>query len=291
MKKLFYQLLYELGRLGAKIVYATFNKLIISTGKYDVQDALAYFHFLHKTITAKPLFNSITFEHKTLYKVFLFLDIHNYGGISLPLAEPPKVVSKADDDADADEPTQNLEDEVSQNGYDQENGETISSNWNVADFLPATLQEMFVLCVSLFIEHINEENEKRGPRLIARAEAAARDSNMLLSAGGGSSTAGENAESELNPNVPMSSYLAGDIHARDTQSGETGTDEDDLWGHSGVDSELTQQILSFIGLLLFLSHTFMDVFTLFSCLQIQQGEQLLFSENLFQLKLPKLLLK
>ena len=46
MKKVFLQLIAELKRLGSKIVYANFNKVIICTSKTSVTDARAYMNFI-----------------------------------------------------------------------------------------------------------------------------------------------------------------------------------------------------------------------------------------------------
>ena len=249
MKRLFHQLLHELGRLGARIVYATFNRIVLSTGKYDVADALAYFHFLRRTIAAKPVFSSLVFEPRAVYRVLLFLDIHNYGAVALPLAADshspaPSSVSNEDDEFSlslAVEPQAAAAargaDDGDDGDDDDDSGETIISNWNMADFLPASMQSTFVLCVSAFIEHINEENKRHGAQLTARRDALAHDAgadSALLAAG-------DSTDISLNPNVSMSAYVAGE---RD-DDGDADADSD-AWGASALSTDLTQQILTFI---------------------------------------------
>lgn len=107
----------------------------------------------------------------------------------------------------------------------------------MADFLPASMQSTFVLCVSAFIEHINEENKRHGAQLTARRDALAHDAgadSALLAAG-------DSTDIGLNPNVSMSAYVAGE---RD-DDGDADADSD-AWGASALSTDLTQQILTFI---------------------------------------------
>ena len=246
MTRLFHQLLAELRRLGARVVYATFNRIVLSTGKYDVADALAYFHFLRRTVAAKPVFSSLVFEPRALYRVLLFLDIHNYGGVALPLAASSHSSSTSVDGAGGDDNNDDDDDGLSLSlaveshaggaeGDDDDSGETIISNWNIADFLPASMQSTFVLCVSAFIEHINEENKRHGAQLTARRDALAHgtgaDAALLA--------AGDSTDIGLNPNVSMSAYVEGE---RDDDADA----DSDSWGASALSTDLTQQIFTFI---------------------------------------------
>lgn len=246
MTRLFHQLLAELRRLGARVVYATFNRIVLSTGKYDVADALAYFHFLRRTVAAKPVFSSLVFEPRALYRVLLFLDIHNYGGVALPLAASSHSSSTSVDGAGGDGNNDDDDDGLSLSlaveshaggaeGDDDDSGETIISNWNIADFLPASMQSTFVLCVSAFIEHINEENKRHGAQLTARRDALAHgtgaDAALLA--------AGDSTDIGLNPNVSMSAYVEGE---RDDDADA----DSDSWGASALSTDLTQQIFTFI---------------------------------------------
>ena len=251
MARLFRLLLAELARLGARVVYASFNRIVLSTGKYDVADALAYVRFLRRAVAAKPVFSSLVLQPRALYRALLFLDIHNYGAVALPIATPSldtlDGISSAtstkssgggdengkDDDQDEFSISLAVQSKNNGDGDDDDSGETIISNWNIADFLPASMQSTFVLCVSVFIERINEENKRRGAQLTARRDALAHDAGVdsaLLEAG-------DSTDIGLNPNVSMSAYVAGE---RDDD------DDDDSSGTSALDSELTQQIFTFI---------------------------------------------
>ena len=50
MKKLFMQLIAEFKRLGAVVVHADFNRIIINTKKRSLADAVAYVDYVTNTI-------------------------------------------------------------------------------------------------------------------------------------------------------------------------------------------------------------------------------------------------
>jgi acetate kinase len=50
MRKVFWQLLHELKMLGARVVHATFNQIIIVTNKTSLEDARLYWDFVHKVL-------------------------------------------------------------------------------------------------------------------------------------------------------------------------------------------------------------------------------------------------
>lgn len=59
MKKLFIQLISEFKRLGAVVVHADFNRVIICTKKRSIDDAISYVEYITNTIRAKDLFHSV----------------------------------------------------------------------------------------------------------------------------------------------------------------------------------------------------------------------------------------
>ena len=56
MSKLFRNLIAELTRLGTKIIYADFNRVIIHTDKVNLEVASTYVQFLIDTIESKELY-------------------------------------------------------------------------------------------------------------------------------------------------------------------------------------------------------------------------------------------
>lgn len=61
MEKLFLQLLAELRRLGAQVVYADFSRIVLSTGKHRVRDAQTYVQFVLQTVLSNELFQVLSF--------------------------------------------------------------------------------------------------------------------------------------------------------------------------------------------------------------------------------------
>eukprot|EP00727_Mastigamoeba_balamuthi_P002173 m51a1_g11953 putative dna polymerase epsilon catalytic subunit a (2223) ;mRNA; r:757795-765860 len=117
VKKLFFQLLFELRKLGARVVYANFHKAIVCTGKLEVEDAVGYTKFLVDTLQASQLFAGVLISPRRYWDVLLFVDSHNYGGVTAD----PHGLSFSDE---------------------------IVSNWNIAEFLPAYVEKHFVVTVS-----------------------------------------------------------------------------------------------------------------------------------------------
>ena len=81
MKKVFGYLLNRLKSLGAQIVFANTNKIIISTGKINYAEAENYANFVLKTIVSYPLFSYINLKTTKYWKVLMFKDLYNYGGM------------------------------------------------------------------------------------------------------------------------------------------------------------------------------------------------------------------
>lgn len=124
MQTLFALLMAEFRKLGAVIVFANFSKVIIDTGKSDLSAARAYCDSLLKTIQTRDLFEWVEFEPLQFWHSLLFMDQYNYGGIQAKFQD-------------------GCEDEESQ--------VEIVSSWNIADNLPKSTQDHFILIVSEFM--------------------------------------------------------------------------------------------------------------------------------------------
>lgn len=53
-----FQFVAEFKRLGSNIVFADFNRIIISTRKRAVSDAMSYLHYVTNSIASKDLFHT-----------------------------------------------------------------------------------------------------------------------------------------------------------------------------------------------------------------------------------------
>ena len=81
MKKIFIQFIAEFRRMGANIVYASFNKLVICTRKKKIEDALSYSEFILSSIHNKDLFHYVGLEQVQCWEYLLWMDTANFGGV------------------------------------------------------------------------------------------------------------------------------------------------------------------------------------------------------------------
>lgn len=122
-KKAFLQLLTDFRRVGSNVVFANVNRLLIQTTKMDVGNAYAYSQYIIKSIKAKPLFNFLDLEIKEYWDYMVWYDEVNYGGKAC------QEVKEAE----------------------QQQLSTIM-HWQLAKFLPITLQTVFHDWIVEFIE-------------------------------------------------------------------------------------------------------------------------------------------
>jgi DNA polymerase epsilon subunit 1 len=68
-------------QLGCQIVHASFHKIIVTTDKVKYEEANSHINFVIRTIQQKEQFRFITLQPTEFYKVLLFKDPFNWGGI------------------------------------------------------------------------------------------------------------------------------------------------------------------------------------------------------------------
>ncbi|KAM0031519.1 putative DNA-directed DNA polymerase [Helianthus debilis subsp. tardiflorus] len=122
MNKVLALLLREFRNLGSTIIFANYSKVILDTGKADLNAAQTYCGSLLKILQESTLFKWIELEPTQFWHSLLFMDQYNYGGI------------------------QSRPDQTS-NGSQVD----IVSRWNIADSLPKETQDHFTLIVSEFL--------------------------------------------------------------------------------------------------------------------------------------------
>ncbi|KAG1689536.1 DNA polymerase epsilon catalytic subunit A [Nymphon striatum] len=159
MKKLFFLLVSELKRLGAVIVYASFNKIIIYTKKRRVIDAVTYLEYVVTSIMNKELFHSLDMSYVQCWEFLMWLDPSNYGGIKGKL---PK------NDAGNDE-NNRMEGEELDKSDDEEDAVNVEMNWNMNKYLPSSVacQHYFEMTIAGYINsvysHTKEQYAGRTP--------------------------------------------------------------------------------------------------------------------------------
>ncbi|KAJ4762241.1 Dna polymerase epsilon catalytic subunit a [Rhynchospora pubera] len=124
MRKVFALLIAELKKLGAAVIFASFSRIIIDTGKIDLESAHAYCDCMLNTLQKRDLFEWIELEPVNYWHSLLFMDQYNYGGIR----------AKSEREPSAEEPQVD-----------------IILSWNIARSLPKEIQDHFELIVSEFM--------------------------------------------------------------------------------------------------------------------------------------------
>ncbi|KAI9254659.1 hypothetical protein BY458DRAFT_558768 [Sporodiniella umbellata] len=134
MKKVFMQFISELKRLGAKIVFANFHRILITANKDAADSALSYYNYLSKTVGHKSLFENMSIEPTCYWDVLLWMDEWNYAGVLV-------------------------------DGYNGESPE-ITRQWSIESHLSdETMRKKFVFYTSMYIYHMTQ-NKRLYPREI-----------------------------------------------------------------------------------------------------------------------------
>ncbi|KAL0460774.1 UNVERIFIED_CONTAM: DNA polymerase epsilon catalytic subunit A [Sesamum latifolium] len=149
MQKVFALLMAELRKLGATIVFSSFRRVIIDTGKSDLPAAKAYCESVRKTLQTRDLFEWIELEPFQFWHSLLFMDQYNYGGIQARVQD-----GVAEEHSGASLDSMHNDSQVD-----------IISSWTIAENLPKATQDHFILIVSEFLyipwKYAQEEAAKR----------------------------------------------------------------------------------------------------------------------------------
>ncbi|BFZ56266.1 DNA polymerase epsilon catalytic subunit [Savitreella phatthalungensis] len=78
--KAFMQLIAELRKVGAQVVYGSDARLIIKTSKQHISTALAYANYVVRAIRSRPLFHFIDLQIVEYWDWLIWLDETNFGG-------------------------------------------------------------------------------------------------------------------------------------------------------------------------------------------------------------------
>lgn len=76
------QLISEFKRMGAQVIFANRNKMLIQTSKISVENSYAYGQYILKAARSKPLFNFLDLRIVKYWDILIWMDEFNYGGRS-----------------------------------------------------------------------------------------------------------------------------------------------------------------------------------------------------------------
>lgn len=134
-RKAFQQLMGDFRKVGCQVVFANSGRMILQTGKYDVQNAASYAEYVTRSIKSQPLFHFIDLEIKEYWDFLVWYDEYNYGGKGC--------------------------EEVAQDG---EQGYETVMHWQMGTYLPPRLQPTFERWV---VEFINVMHAMKRPEIAA----------------------------------------------------------------------------------------------------------------------------
>ena len=126
-----------MGVLGAQVIFVSGNKIIINTGKFTLNEANNFTRYLLETILSFPIFKYLTLKPVRYWKVIVFKDQFNYGGIL----------------------------------HNQETGEeSYEYEWNINEVIVDKLKDIFLGFVGEFIMNVNQyvKEEMQGNSLAKR---------------------------------------------------------------------------------------------------------------------------
>lgn len=137
MRKTFSQLLAEFRRLGSDVVYANFNKIILSTSKPSPSTAYAYANYLITSLGSRELFKFLHLDIVHFWSLLVQMDSSNFAGIICedPLVEEDLSLSKRP---------------------------RIQMTWLIQALLPPAVRSSFAQLVGLFISGLRENKLKHG---------------------------------------------------------------------------------------------------------------------------------
>ncbi|ETS61130.1 hypothetical protein PaG_05080 [Moesziomyces aphidis] len=147
MKKTLLQLLAEFKRLGASIVYASFNRLFLLTTKPSAANAMAYSRYLLSAVTSRELFKHVQLDIIHYWEYLLWMDTANFGGV---IADVDSLVA----------PTEEAEAEAARTTKSGMPTFNVEMNWNIQTFLPLAVQDKFSIAVGSFIFSMYEHKQQ-----------------------------------------------------------------------------------------------------------------------------------
>jgi len=146
MKKVFMQLIAQFRQFGATIIYASFNRIILETGKNQIENAVGYVDSCLNSIAKNHLFEFLTISPSNFWECMVWYDHANFGGFLLQ----PKESKAASNTAIA---ATAAEDRFKFENFERE----LEVRWNMASFLPAYAEDIFDVVFATFLTDVRNE--------------------------------------------------------------------------------------------------------------------------------------
>lgn len=139
MRKMFLRIISEFKRLGATIIYADFNRIILCSSKKNVSDALSYVDYVVQSLRNKEIFHSIHLSFEQCWNFMMWLDSTNFAGIRGKLPESEETIDQEDEEV--------------------EEGISLEMNWTIAENLPTDngCQDKFEHILTQYMESLSNK--------------------------------------------------------------------------------------------------------------------------------------
>lgn len=225
--QVFMQLLAELKRLGARIIFASFTRLLIGTNKHNLAHALTYVTYASNTINSKDLLSVLTVVPTRFFEHLLFLDSANYGAVlpdipddgnqpllHLHMQREQQQFGLAAVGTMEDEDVQNSQLALSQASV--ANASRILSHWNIAEYLPEMAKVSFLEIMGKFIWAPYEFLQRRqgAQQLINGSDADSSSSSSAAASVPLSQDVVHMKQRQQNLDQYMQSLITGDLAHR-----------------------------------------------------------------------------
>ncbi|KAI8837763.1 hypothetical protein BJ741DRAFT_603225 [Chytriomyces cf. hyalinus JEL632] len=159
MRKVFLQFVGEFKQLGSQLVYCSFEKLVLSTCKTSLKQAIHYAKYVIETICKRPLFLHIDVAVTQFWDHLIWMDRHNYGGVACQ--NPQDVIENRQVSETVDGETM-----------------TIEMRWNIMDYLPPVLHSEFEQIIGHFIYEVHRNKATRRAKRLKEGTAAPEDAGV-----------------------------------------------------------------------------------------------------------------
>eukprot|EP01059_Diplonema_ambulator_P006462 TRINITY_DN16155_c1_g2_i2.p1 TRINITY_DN16155_c1_g2~~TRINITY_DN16155_c1_g2_i2.p1 ORF type:complete len:2253 (+),score=933.60 TRINITY_DN16155_c1_g2_i2:28-6759(+) len=141
-KQLFGRLLTRLTKLGCKIIFADYTRLVLATPKNSFRECVTFTNYLLTALRDQAIFKRVTIDVANFWSEYLFLDKNNFAGMKVKELKPAPNGG------------------VDVQGVDLEafgNDTSVAFYWTVADKLPSSIKTRFVLFIAEYLAVLSSE--------------------------------------------------------------------------------------------------------------------------------------
>ncbi|KND02716.1 DNA polymerase epsilon catalytic subunit [Spizellomyces punctatus DAOM BR117] len=153
MRRVFVELMSEFKRLGSKVVYATFDKVVIATTKVEFVNGVVYGTYITDAITRKPMFETLELKVERYWGFLMWMDPHNFGGI---ICENPEELLHEGRRLGLDDKKQDTEESSTK----IQPSLMADMEWNMCDYLPPAVQQKFMKTVAEYVFEVLNFKQK-----------------------------------------------------------------------------------------------------------------------------------